>query len=307
LGACDYAEIEVKEHSVGYTRVGDLLLGILGLALLRSRVEELGGKAFCDARVAEIRKLLDNWDDPALRQDAECEDAAATEGYAIWAATYDSGFNPLIDLDNSVLSPILTGYAPGDALDAACGTGRWADFLSRRGHVVQGIDESLAMLEIARAKVPAARFDLGDLRSLPLPNQSVDLVVCSLALSHLPDLDEAVSEFARLLRPGGHALLSDIHHLSVPLGGAVEVRTPSGRALRLPASRFLPTDYVNAALRAGFAIESCAEVGWPELEAGHGGPTAQAWCPDAARAAYVGTPAVMLLELTKPEAGDSRI
>ena len=64
---------------MGYTRVGDLLLGMLGLALLRSRVEELGGKAFCDARVAEIGNLLDHWDDPALRQDAEWEDAAATE------------------------------------------------------------------------------------------------------------------------------------------------------------------------------------------------------------------------------------
>jgi SAM-dependent methyltransferase len=171
---------------------------------------------------------------------------------------------------------------------------------------VQGIDESPAMLELARVKVPEARFEVGDVRSLRMPDESVDLVVCSLALSHLPDLDAPVAEFARVLRPGGHALLSDIHHLSVPLGGTVDVRTPKGRALRLPASRFLPTDYVNAGLRAGFAIESCAEVGWPELEAGHGGPTAQAWCPEAARAAYVGTPALMVLELTKPEAGDTR-
>jgi len=179
--------------------------------------------------------------------------------------------------------------------------------VSRRGHVVQGIDESPAMLEFARVKVPGARFELGDVRCLRMPDESVDLVVCSLALSHLPDLDAPVAEFARVLRPGGHALLSDIHHLAVQLGGAVGVRTPSGRALRLPASRFLPTDYVSAGLRAGFAIESCAEVGWPELEAGHGGPTAQAWCPEAARAAFVGTPALMLLELTKPEAGDPRI
>jgi hypothetical protein len=71
----------------------------------------------------------------------------------------------------------------------------------------------------------------------------------------------------------------------------------------LPASLFLPTDYISAALRAGFAIRSCAEVGWPELATGHGGPTAQAWCPEAARAAYVGTPALVVVELSTPAAG----
>jgi SAM-dependent methyltransferase len=292
-----------REQSVSYTRVGDLLLGMLGLALLRSRVEELGGKEFCDARVADLRNLLEHWDDPALQSDANWEAAAAAEGYAVWAATYDGGFNPLIELDESVLRPTVSRYPPGAALDAACGTGRWAAYLSERGHVVQGVDESPEMLDIARAKLPGAQFVRGDLRSLPVPSESVDLLVCSLALTHLPDLDLPLAEFARVVRPGGHALLSNIHHLSLPLGGVVEMKTPDGRALRLPATRFLPTDYVNAGLKAGFTIQSCAEVGWPDLEAGHGGPTAQTWCPQAARAAYVGTPALMVIELAKPASG----
>ena len=292
----------VASGRVGYTRVGDLLLGMIGLALLRSRVTDLGGKAFCDARVAEMRQILDHWDDPAFQRDANWEDAPAAEGYAIWASTYDSDPNPLIDLDEATLRPILGRYPPGQVLDAACGTGRWAAYLSQRGHVVHGVDESPAMLEVARAKVPDAQFSLGDLRSLPLPSDSVDLVVCSLALTYLPDLDAPLGEFARVLRPGGHAVLSNIHHLSLPLGGVTQMFTPSGRAIRLPASLFLPTDYITAALRAGFTIDSCAEVGWPDLLSGHGGPTAQAWCPEAARAAYVGTPALMLLELSVPAA-----
>ena len=236
---------------MGYTRVGHLLLGLIGLSLLRSRVSDLGGRAFCDARVAELRQILDHWDDPALRRDADWEEAPAAEGYAMWASTYDSGPNPLIDLDEAVLRPILDRYPPGQALDAACGTGRWAAYLSQRGHVVQGVDESPDMLEVARTKVPDAQFSLGDLRSLPLPSDSVDLVVCSLALTHLRNLDEPLAEFGRVLRPGGHAVLSNIHHLSLPLGGVVEMLTPSGRAIRLPASLFLPTDYISAALRAG--------------------------------------------------------
>jgi hypothetical protein len=75
------------------------------------------------------------------------------------------------------------------------------------------------------------------------------------------------------------------------------MHTPSGRLISLPSSQFLPTDYINAALRSGFVIQSRAETGWPELEGGHGGPTAQTWCPEAGQAAYVGTPALIIVEL----------
>ena len=55
-----------------------------------------------------------------------------------------------------------------------------------------------------------------------------------------------------------------------------------------PGTRGASTAEWAAALRAGFEIQSCAEVGWPDLPGGHGGSTAQAWCAGAARAAYVG-------------------
>ena len=160
---------------MGYTRVGDLLLGLIGLALLRSRVTDLGGRAFCDARAAELRQILDHWDDPTLQRETDWEEAPAAEGYAVWASTYDSGPNPLIDLDEAALRPILDRYPPGQALDAACGTGRWAAYLAQRGHAVQGVDESPDMLDLARTKVPDAQFSLGDLRSLPLPSDSIGL------------------------------------------------------------------------------------------------------------------------------------
>ncbi len=284
---------------MSYTRTGDFLLGLVGLALLRSRVQELGGKAFCDARIADARRILEHWDDPALQSEADWEPAPASDGYAVWASAYDHDYNPLIELDSAVVRPILDRYSPGRALDAACGTGRWAAYMAERGHVVRGVDESPPMLEVARSKLPRVEFSTGDVRALPVPDSSADLVVCSLALTHLPSLAEPFAEFGRVLRPGGAAVVSNIHHLSLPLGGVVQMLSASGRRIRLPASQFLPTDYVNAALAAGFEIRSCAEVGWPDLADGHGGPTAQAWCPEAARAAYVGTPALMVVEATR--------
>ena len=119
------------------------------------------------------------------------------------------------------------------------------------------------------------------------------------AMTHLAELGPAFREFARVLRPGEAAVISNIHHHSLPLGGVIQMLSSAGRPIQLPATPFLPTDYIMAALDAGFQIRACAEVGWPDVAGGHGGPAAQAWCREAAQAAYVGMPALMLLELTR--------
>ena len=172
--------------------------------------------------------------DPALQSAASWQEAPAADGYATWAATYDDAGNPLIELDQATLGPLLERYPAGDVLDAACGTGRWAAFLNERGHTVIGVDESPQMLGRASVKVPRADFRLGDIQSLPVPTASVDVVVCSLALTHLTKLDGVLAEFARVLRPGGHAVISNIHHLSMPLGGTIEMVLTDGRRVRLP-------------------------------------------------------------------------
>ena len=283
-----------------YTRLGDVLLGYAGLALLRSHVEDLGGKVFADARVADIRRVLEHWDDePSFQWQANWEDAPAAEAYAVWASTYDSENNPLIDLDDATLRPLLDRYPAGKVLDAACGTGRWAKYLSERGHSVIGVDESPAMLALARAKAPNVEFLEGDVRSLPVAAASIDLVVCSLALTHLPELDGVFAEFARVLRSGGAAVISNIHYLALLLNGVPKVRTPAGATIHAPASTFLVSDYANASIRSGFEIRACAEPTWPDLHGGHGGSIAQQWCPGSANAACVGTPALTVLELSR--------
>jgi SAM-dependent methyltransferase len=283
-----------------YTRLGDLLLGYAGLALLRSRVEDLGGKAFADARVADIRRVIEHWEsEPTFQWEGNWEDAPAAQTYAVWALTYDTEDNPLINLDHATLGPLLDHYPAGNSLDAACGTGRWAKYLSERGHTVIGVDESPAMLALARAKLPEVEFLEGDLRRLPVADASVDLVVCSLALTHLPELDRVFAEFARVLHLGGAAIISNIHHLALLLNGVPRVRTASGDLIHAPASTFLPSDYINASIRNHFEVRLCAEPVWPDLQGGHGGSIAQQWCPGSANAACVGTPALMVLELAR--------
>ena len=56
-------------------------------------------------------------------------------------------------MEEPVVRQILAAFPAGRALDAACGTGRHADFLARRGHQVIGVDSSPDMLTKARVVV----------------------------------------------------------------------------------------------------------------------------------------------------------
>lgn len=153
----------------------------------------------------------------------------ARAGYAHWAATYD-GPNPAVAQEERVVRPLLDEMPAGVALDAACGTGRHARHLAARGHAVTGVDASPEMLAVARAKVPDAGLLLGDLAALPLPAASVDFAVCSLALTHCQGLGPPIRELARVVRPGGRIVLSDIHPFVVTLGlQAVLLRDAEGR------------------------------------------------------------------------------
>ena len=286
-----------------YQRAAAWLLGLEGLALLRSHAgDPLGGKQFVDARLDEIRRIVAALDDPELAADATLPDLDLAAGYKDWSTTYDSGWNPLLQVEEAVVHPILDTWPKGAVvLDAACGTGRHAAHLAKHGCKVIGVDLSTAMLTVARQKLKKkADFRLGDLHHLPLEVAEVDAAVCSLALVHLDDLKAPLAELRRVLRPGGHLVLSDIHWLSLYLGGVSQAQDDEGNWGVMPASRFLPSDYVNAALSAGFEILGCWEPRWGSIE-GEGGPLAQEWCPDAAAAAYRVMPAAIVWLLRVPE------
>jgi SAM-dependent methyltransferase len=274
------------------------LLGFEGLALHRAYAGEFDA-AFVETRLAEVRAMLAAWDAGELGTTGQIGETDAVGGYRVWARTYDEPGNPLIDLDGPILRELLAGLPAGRALDAACGTGRLAAQLVADGHDVIGVDSSPDMLAVARAKLPQAVFAQGDLAALPVPAASVDVVTCGLALPHVPALAPAFAEFARVLRPGGHVITSDIHWQSLYLGGIASVVDDDGHEVSLPASRFRPSDYVAAALAAGLEVRACREPLWPPSPFA-GGPWVRTWAAGAADAAYENTPAAIIWLFRKP-------
>jgi SAM-dependent methyltransferase len=304
-----YGRRMIYQHPLAY------LLGLEGLALLHAWGGEYD-EEFTQRRLAEVRGLLAN---PALTEHegvlvGRCD---TLTGYRQWAATYDEPRNSLFDIDEPVMHRRIEALPVGAALDAACGTGRHADYLAGQGFAVIGVDSSPEMLKRARNRVPSGEFRLGDLRELPLPDDSVDLVVCGLALSHSPSLEPVLTEFARVLRPGGHAVISDVHCEIGFRGSVPHTVGPAGEPGLTATYRHTVGDFVRAALAAGLQIRSCAEPCGPggdqspppppvpPAEAPPGDWADWPWSlvallPEAARAAWA-VPAVVVWDFELPE------
>lgn len=89
-----------------------------------------------------------------------------------------------------------------DVLDLGAGTGKLTTRLVQRGLNVVAVDPIPEMLEVLRGSLPDTPALLGTAEDIPLPDDSVDSVLVAQAW-HWFDVDRAVKEVARVLRPGG--------------------------------------------------------------------------------------------------------
>jgi SAM-dependent methyltransferase len=103
------------------------------------------------------------------------------------------------------------------ALDVGCGTGFLSLELAARGHRVTGIDFAPEMLALAKDKAAAAgaaiRFEEADAENLPFAPASFDLVITRHVLWTLPHPEAAITEWIRVLKPGGRLAVIDGHSL----------------------------------------------------------------------------------------------
>jgi SAM-dependent methyltransferase len=232
------------------------LLGLEGIALLDAWAGD-HDREFTEARLAEIRRLVD--DEKLRDRGVAVERVSTVTAYRRWSASYDAeAAGGLFEMDEPVVAGYLDGRKPGVALDAACGTGRFAEFLSRSGHRVIGVDSSPDMLAYARRRVPEGEFHIGELDRLPLPDDSVDVIVCALALEHVP-LQPVFGEFARVLRLGGDLVISDMHYEQVTRGSVISAIGPAGEPCIATTYRHPLGDYLRAALSLGFQVRGCEE------------------------------------------------
>jgi cytosine/adenosine deaminase-related metal-dependent hydrolase/ubiquinone/menaquinone biosynthesis C-methylase UbiE len=182
--------------------------------------------------------------------------ATQTAPFDAWSQVYDEQPNPMLALEERLLPALLPPIAGADILDAGCGTGRWLHRLEALApHSLIGCDASQAMLHRARQKLSATTIlHRSTASALPCFDRSCDLVLASFVLSYIDDLPAFAAECARILKPGGHVLLSDLHPVtSTQQGWTRGFKSEEGSIHLDTVTRTLP-EIVAAFIQQGFDL-----------------------------------------------------
>jgi len=238
------------------------LVGLEGVALMQAFAGE-HDRDFTHARLAEVRRLLDSpetWAD-TWGDGVDVGPLATPDAYDGWSARYDDPDNGYFAMDETELLPMLDRLPAGVAVDAACGTGRYAAHLAARRHEVHGFDTSPGRLALARQKMPDGHFGLADMAAMPMADGSADVVVNTLAMTHVEDLGPVFAEAARLLRPGGHLVVSDVRGYYVGSDRTPLVEeTPAGEIGYIRSWSHPTSSYLRAAIPSGLRVRDCREI-----------------------------------------------
>lgn len=192
----------------------------------------------------------------------------AAKAYALWAADYGRHPNPFQWLEHESLMRLLPPLDGCLVLDVGCGGGRIArEALARGAQRAIGVDFTLPMIRRAASQPAVDAAWAGSLaQELPFAAASFDVVACGLTLGHVADLNGALEELCRVLRPGGVLLVSDFHPQASHRGWRRTVADPATGKEYAIAHHIHPlTDYRRWLEQLGMTVEALDEPRWEGL------------------------------------------
>ncbi|MCB9765278.1 MAG: ubiquinone/menaquinone biosynthesis methyltransferase [Alphaproteobacteria bacterium] len=164
------------------------------------------------------------------------------------------------------------------AVDLCAGTLDLTEHLLAGGAAqVHALDFSAKMLEVGRAKLPPdapVTVATADARALPLDDNSVDAIICGFGLRNVPEVERAVAECARVLRPGGRLVVLDFF---TPEGAVPRLLQASYNRLVVPVVGGLITGFGEAYRYLAGSIDAfCTRPAFVTLM-GEAGFAAEGW------------------------------
>ena len=180
------------------------------------------------------------------------------------------------------LERLLPGFSGKRVLDLGCGFGWHCRYASDHGAAaVIGVDLSEKMLEKARADThdESIHYVRAAMEDVDFPPASFEVVLSSLALHYVEELEPLVERIYGWLSPGGSFVFSSEHPIFTAEGAQEWYTGPDGRNLHWPVDRYFDegrrtarflgcdvvkvhrtlTSYVQTVLRAGFVLDALAE------------------------------------------------
>ena len=148
----------------------------------------------------------------------------ADAAYDLWAATYDAQpDNLMLAWDEEIFSSLLNDINLQNKIiaDIGCGTGRhWQKIFNLHVKKLIGFDVSEGMLKMLKQKFPKADTHLlKDDHLDELKDHFCDFIVSTLTIAHIEDAENVLTEWKRVLKPGGGIILTDYHPTALAKGG----------------------------------------------------------------------------------------
>jgi len=156
------------------------------------------------------------------------------EAYDLWAENYDSQpGNLMLDLDEIVFSGLLDDVDIKNrrVADIGCGTGRhWARILQKDPESLTGFDVSTGMLNKLNQKFPEAKTHvITDNNFSTVDDGSYQVILSTLTVAHLEDIEEALESWCRILTYNGDIIITDFHPDALSFGGKRTFRHHNGQ------------------------------------------------------------------------------
>jgi len=201
----------------------------------------------------------------------------------------------------TMLRALGEGRTNLDVCDVACGAGHSAFALLGHAKAMYGVDPSPNMLRnfmaLGKARGAPVHAVEGFAESIPLPDRSIDLVVCRLAAHHFIDIGRALSEFRRIVRPEGSIVIIDLHGADDPdhdgLNHQLEVLHDPTHLRSYTVARWR-----ELLAEANLRVESLER----DLTERPGGVPLARWCEIASSGPAAHAAMIALLDNTAPEA-----
>ena len=138
-----------------------------------------------------------------------------------------------------VMLPRALSRSPKHALDVGCGEGRFCRMLSRHGVDVVGVDPTAALITAARARAKSGFYLQAPAERLPFVDATFDLVVSYLSLIDIADIQSAIREMVRVLKPDGALLVANLTSFNTACGDQGWIKDEHGRRLHYPIDHYL--------------------------------------------------------------------
>jgi SAM-dependent methyltransferase len=196
----------------------------------------------------------------------------AREGYAQWAATYEDTVKR--DMDLWLLEKIqsVRWSTSKRCADLGCGTGRTAAWLANRGiRVIDGVDATPEMLDLARKRGVYASLHQADVCATGLPANAYDLVITCLVDEHLANLVPLYAEAARLASCAATYVVVGFHPFFIMATGMpTHFKSANGESIAIETHVHLLSEHVAAAIAAGWHLaelhEQVIDDRWIEIK-----------------------------------------